>query len=99
MIAALDVTVELNIVASALESYRSITGDYPTTEQGLDALVSRPQDLIKPTAWTQIVTEVPLDPWGRRYWYTYGSHEFTLWSEGKDERNDLDDTYYMHTKK
>jgi len=82
-----------------LESYRSATGDYPTTEQGLDTLVSKPQDLIKPTEWIQIVTEMPLDPWGRRYCYTYNSDEFTLWSKGKNETDDLDDAYYMHTKK
>ncbi|NWK57729.1 type II secretion system protein GspG [Verrucomicrobiaceae bacterium N1E253] len=85
---------ELNTVASALDSYRRATGDYPTTEQGLDALVNRPQREPVPSTWVQIFKEEPLDPWGRGFCYSYEENGYVLWSQGKDEACDSDDVYY-----
>lgn len=72
-------------LAKALDTYRLDTGRYPTTEQGLGALVVRPQDEPK---WTgpYLQKAVPADPWGRPYVYRSPgqSDDFDLSSLGKD---------------
>jgi general secretion pathway protein G len=56
-------------ISSALKSYRKTTGDYPTTDQGLMALVTRPETLPAECAWQPIATKVPTDPWKNEYRY------------------------------
>jgi len=69
----------------ALDTYRIDVGHYPSTEQGLAALVTRPQNEPK---WSgpYLAKAVPLDPWGRAYQYKLpGEHgEYDLYSFGKD---------------
>lgn len=69
----------------ALDTYRLDIGRYPSTEQGLAALVGKPQNEPK---WQgpYLQKAVPLDPWGRAYLYkSPGDHgEFDLLSLGKD---------------
>lgn len=72
-------------LGKALDAYRLDTGRYPSTEQGLNALVVRPQDEPK---WTgpYLQKAVPLDPWGKPYVYRSPgqSDDFDLSSLGKD---------------
>lgn len=72
-------------LAKALDTYRLDTGRYPSTEQGLGALVVRPQDEAK---WSgpYLQKAVPADPWGRPYVYRSPgqSDDFDLSSMGKD---------------
>jgi general secretion pathway protein G len=69
----------------ALDTYRLDVGRYPSTEQGLPALVTRPQNEAK---WNgpYLQKAVPLDPWGKPYQYkSPGEHgEYDLFSFGKD---------------
>ncbi|HCN46707.1 MAG TPA: type II secretion system protein GspG [Pseudomonas sp.] len=69
----------------ALDLYRLEVGHYPSTEQGLQALVSAPSDESR---WTgpYLQKSLPQDPWGRAYSYRYpGEHgEYDLLSMGKD---------------
>ncbi len=69
----------------ALDTYRLDVGHYPTTEQGLQALVVAPQNEAK---WNgpYLQKTVPSDPWGHPYQYkSPGEHgEFDLYSFGKD---------------
>ena len=69
----------------ALEQYRVDVGTYPTTEQGLAALVTRPANVAK---WDgpYLAKAVPLDPWGHAYIYKApGDHgDIDLLSLGKD---------------
>jgi len=70
----------------ALDQYRLDIGRYPTSDQGLQALVSRPAGESK---WTgpYLAKSVPPDPWGKPYVYKCcpGEHgEFDLYSLGKD---------------
>jgi general secretion pathway protein G len=69
----------------ALAQYRLDVGRYPTTEQGLNALVVRPAGEPK---WDgpYLAKAVPQDPWGKPYLYRYpGQHaEYDLYSLGKD---------------
>lgn len=80
-------TAQAQVVAlrNALDTYRLDTGQYPTTEQGLNALMVRPQGNAK---WSgpYLQKAVPPDPWGRPYQYkSPGEHgDFDLFSFGRD---------------
>ncbi len=54
-----------------LETYRMLAGDYPSQEQGLMALVERPEVEPVPERWKPQFKELPKDPWGREYRYFY----------------------------
>lgn len=70
---------------NALDTYRLDVGHYPTTEQGLAALLTKPADAAK---WNgpYLQKGVPLDPWGKAYFYkSPGDHgEMDIYSLGKD---------------
>lgn len=85
------VRVELNVFKQALEQYSLDNGDYPTTEQGLQALWEPPTIPPEATNWDPdgyIDRPNFNDPWGNPYVYRYpGTHErfpFDLYSLGKD---------------
>jgi general secretion pathway protein G len=63
------VKADFQAISSALELYRKTTGDYPTTDQGLLALVTRPESLPEERDWQSIFTKVPTDPWKNEYRY------------------------------
>lgn len=76
---------QIDAFDKALDTYRLDVGRYPTTEEGLAAL------LVKPTTaanWNgpYLKKEVPLDPWGHAYLYrSPGSKgDFEITSYGKD---------------
>ena len=81
---------DLKTVATALRLYRLDNGDYPTTEQGLRALVERPTAPPAPRAYPAepYLTELPQDPWGRDYVYRSPGQggAYDLLSLGKDGR-------------
>ena len=56
-------------VMQALKLYRLDNSRYPTTEQGLQALVVRPTAGPVPSNWKSYLDKVPSDPWGRPYQY------------------------------
>lgn len=76
---------QIDAFAKALDQYRLDTGRYPSTEQGLAALVARPATEAK-WAGPYLNKAVPADPWGRPYQYRQpGQHgEFDVFSYGKD---------------
>ena len=59
----------------ALELYRFNELSYPSTSQGLDALVKPHSELKKPFLYPQggYISAIPKDPWGREYIYEYPS--------------------------
>ena len=75
-------------IGNALKTYQLRTGSYPSTAQGLKALVERPDGLPEPTRWTQVMKKVPTDPWGNEYGYVFPGRkdpsEFEIISKGKD---------------
>lgn len=80
---------DLGAITTALNMYRLDNFEYPTTEQGLEALVQAPPGVQN---WRQggYLPSLPKDPWGRPYLYLRpGTHggEFDLWSQGADGRN------------
>jgi general secretion pathway protein G len=56
-------------VMQALKLYRLDNGRYPTTDQGLQALLAKPQTQPVPTNWKQYLDKLPKDPWGKGYYY------------------------------
>jgi len=77
---------DLKGIEQALNLYRLDSGSYPSTEQGLDALVRRPEKPPVPRAWNPngYLERVPLDPWGAPYVYLSDGGRFTLKSYGAD---------------
>ncbi len=85
--------IQLKEIKRALEMYRLDNGSYPTTEQGLEALVKKPEIPPIPKHWKQYLDRVPKDPWGNDYIYIYPSdkHPFELKSKGPDGELDTED--------
>lgn len=83
-----DVRSDFTSIGSALRSYKINTGHYPSTEQGLQALVDRPTISPLPENWVQIMTKVPTDPWRNEYRYRSfpesSPQTFELISNGPD---------------
>ena len=55
------------------EAYKNIGGKYPSTSQGLEALLKRPQSSPRPRDWVQALDdeEALFDPWDTKYKYEY----------------------------
>jgi general secretion pathway protein G len=83
--------VELNI-PTALKLYELDNGAFPTTEEGINALLSAPGTARN---WKgPYVEKKPLDPWGKDYQYkSPGTHrsDFDLYSLGRDGVESSDD--------
>lgn len=76
---------QIDAFEKALDQYRLDTGRYPSGEQGLNALNTRPENEPK---WVgpYLKKAIPSDPWGNKYVYRApGEHgEYDLLSHGKD---------------
>ena len=77
---------QIESFGKALDAYRLDTGRYPSTEQGLTALVVKPPDEAK---WNgpYLQKSIPLDPWGKPYVYrspAQGGGDFDLLAYGRD---------------
>lgn len=79
---------DFNSIGSALKMYRINAGGYPTTQQGLEALVNKPTTTPVPKRWTRLADEIPSDPWNQAYEYKFpGSKDPTMYelvSKGPD---------------
>ncbi|MES2981517.1 MAG: type II secretion system protein GspG [Verrucomicrobiota bacterium] len=58
---------DLNNIAAGIESYRMQTGSLPSSDDGLEVFVKRPENLSQEIEWKQMMSKVPLDPWGNSY--------------------------------
>ena len=82
--------IQIESIETALKLYRLDNGEYPSTEQGLEALVESPTVGQLPKAWRKggylEKGKVPKDPWGNDYIYLCpGLHDdFDLMSYGAD---------------
>ena len=80
---------DIRAVESALHLYRLDNFKYPSTDQGLDALVTQPAD---PSIrnWRQggYLDKLPMDPWGAPYQYLYPGQngEFDVFTLGADQQ-------------
>jgi general secretion pathway protein G len=60
---------DVNNLMQALKLYKLDNQAYPTTEQGLQALVNKPATPPTPANWKPYLDKLPNDPWGRPYQY------------------------------
>jgi general secretion pathway protein G len=60
---------DVNNLMQALKLYRLDNQRYPTSEQGLNALVSKPSASPLPPNWRPYLEKLPTDPWSRPYQY------------------------------
>jgi general secretion pathway protein G len=58
---------DIRALESALNLYKLDNFVYPTTDQGLEALVSKPSTSPEPRNWKQYMDRLPKDPWGNDY--------------------------------
>src|SRR5713226_731463 len=63
------IAADIQGINTQLKLYESMNGFYPTTEQGLQALVVQSDIDPKPTRWYQLYKELPKDPWQNNYIY------------------------------
>ncbi|AFM35348.1 MULTISPECIES: type II secretion system major pseudopilin GspG [Stutzerimonas] len=79
---------DIKAVAAALDMYKLDNFAYPSTQQGLEALVKKPSGNPQPKNWNRdgYLKRLPKDPWGNDYQYlspgTQG--QFDLYSFGAD---------------
>ncbi|MBL7131936.1 MAG: type II secretion system major pseudopilin GspG [Candidatus Omnitrophica bacterium] len=88
--AAAKADIESNL-ALALDLYELDNGRYPTTEQGLNALITESTSTPVPVNWNGSYLKkkkIPNDPWGRPYIYTcpgmHNQEDYDLYSYGPD---------------
>ena len=85
----------LQSIRTQLKLYESFNGAPPTTDQGLNALVTQPGGEPRPLRWTQLLDSVPKDPWGKEFIYLSpgrrNSNGFDLYSSGPDRIPDTAD--------
>lgn len=80
---------QIGIFREAIEMYQINVNSYPTTEQGLEALLEAPGDLPNPEKWGNAPylqsAAIPLDPWGQQYGYELrDANHYRIWSYGPD---------------
>lgn len=72
--------------SAALELYKLDNFNYPSTEQGLEALITKPSGDPEPANWKSggYVKKLNKDPWGRDYLYSSEDGNFEIVSLGND---------------
>jgi general secretion pathway protein G len=58
---------DIRALESALNLYKLDNFVYPTTDQGLEALVTKPSGTPEPKNWKRYMDRLPKDPWGEPY--------------------------------
>src|SRR5713101_7104212 len=89
------VAADIQGINTQLKLYESMNGFYPTTDQGLQALVVQPDTDPKPSRWLQLFDKVPKDPWQNNYIYRCpglkNPNGYDLYSAGPDRIADTAD--------
>jgi len=85
--------VQMKAIKDALEQYRLDNGRYPTTEQGLKALVEKPTTPPIPPRWKKYLDSVPKDAWGNDFIYISPgvNNPYELRSPGPDGEEGTED--------
>lgn len=80
---------DITAIQSALDLYKLDNGIYPTTDQGLQALVNRPSTPPIPRDWKSdgYLQDMPMDPWGENYQYLNDNERLRISSFGPKGRD------------
>lgn len=91
---------QIGNLSTALSNFEIDNGRYPSTSEGLKALVEKPSNAI---GWEQPYIEsgvVPKDPWGNDYIYVYpgtrNQYGYDLYSAGPDQNQGSEDDIYQY---
>ena len=86
---------DLQQMKTNLLMYQAQNGFYPSSAQGLKALVQKPESEPRPRNWRQLDSEVPRDPWDLEYVYVQpGKHnpkDYDIFSAGPDRNPDTEE--------
>jgi general secretion pathway protein G len=80
---------DMRSIGASLQFYLLDNSTYPSTEQGLEALVEEPSGYPEPRNWgpESYLDKLPVDPWGQPYYYiSEGPRDFDLYSFGADAK-------------
>lgn len=80
---------QIKMLKAALETYRLDVGEYPSTQEGLAALNTKPDSNKARKTWQgpYLKEKIPMDAWGNPYQYRrepHGVEDITLFSTGAD---------------
>ena len=90
---------DISNLGGALNNFEVENGRFPSSEEGLQALVEKPGDL--PNWKHSYIDKLPPDPWGHPYVYRYpgtNTTDYDLYSLGPDGREGGDDITNWETK-
>jgi general secretion pathway protein G len=81
--------LQIHDLGATLDLYRLEIGNYPSTDQGLEALVRQPGNAPNWNGPYLKKSDVPKDPWGNEYQYRAPGQNgaFDIWSLGADNRD------------
>ncbi len=85
---------DIAAIQSAMDLYKLDNGYYPSTDQGLQALITKPTNEPVPQNWKSdgYLQKLPLDPWGHAYQYLNDEEKLKIFSYGpknKDGDNEI----------
>lgn len=85
--------VQMKAIKDALEQYKLDNGNYPTTAQGLKALVEKPTTPPVPNRWRQYLDKLPKDGWDEDFIYISPgvNRPYDLRSKGPDRTEGTED--------
>lgn len=84
---------QINNLQTALQQYEIDMGEFPSTNEGLKALVKRPSG-VDEDVWQQYMDRVPKDAWQEPFAYTYPSNhnmDYDIASKGPDRQDGTED--------
>ena len=93
---------DMQAIEINLSEYQLDNGFVPSTDQGLQALVTRPTIEPVPSQWHRYMSQIPKDPWGKPYYYSAPAkglkYSYDLYSAGADGKpGTADDVVNEHT--
>ncbi len=84
--------VQMKNIEQALKMYKLDNSFYPTTEQGIEALVRKPEGEPEPRNWKgPYLDDIPKDAWGSNFIYISDGKSYTLISKGPDGEEGTED--------
>lgn len=75
---------DIMAIENAMDLYKLDSGFYPSTDQGIEALVKKPSSEPVPRNWKEggYLQQVPMDPWGYQYQYINENEKIKIFSYG-----------------
>jgi general secretion pathway protein G len=93
---------DFTAIVTQLKTYEMMNYNFPTTQQGLEALVTRPTSEPVPRRWVHLMDKGLVDPWGQPYNYASPGKKnpssFDLYSSGPDKQAGTTDDIWFGDK-